>query len=175
MPSPEDEAFRRLVILQGLFEESEEVHDLLNRIMDSPAFPRCQTPEEADRMLAESQERIRLQDTDEEPPIALAASTADQPPRPALAGVITRPDGGDLQITLEIIDHSPDLKLVKCVDFTRVAEELNTTDLGLFISGEFVAEFDPNDHCAEVPSDTVIRAEEGKAEVRVARKPLTDS
>ena len=54
----EGRALRRLVILHGLFEESEEVQELLNRIIDSPAFPKCTTPDEARRMLAKAKERI---------------------------------------------------------------------------------------------------------------------
>ena len=214
MSSQEDEAFRRLVIMHGLFEESEEVQELLNRIIDSPSFPKYQTPEQANQMLAEIKERIRSQtphdavEADSEsthataepggdvasapprdraapesdrtrpptrPEITLAASTSDEKPPTLLAGVITGPDGRDQQISLKVIDHFPDVKLIECVDFDRIAEELDTTDLGLFILGEYVAALDPCDHCAEVLAVVIAKAEREKAEVRVAPYPDADS
>jgi hypothetical protein len=213
MSSPEDEVFRRLIGLAGMFEESEEVHKLVDRIIDSPDFPDCQTPEEADRMLAKIKQRILLEragdavESDSEgsratvapkadvapasprdraapendrtrpptrPEITLAASTSDEEPPTLLAGVVTGPDGRDEHISLKVIDRSPEWKLAKCMDFNRIAEELNTTDLGLFISGEYVATFHPHDHCAKVPSDAIVRAEQDKAELRVAPNPGTD-
>jgi hypothetical protein len=56
-----DDALCRLIVGTGLFEESEETHELVDRLINSPSFPECQTPEAADRMLAEVKRRIHAQ------------------------------------------------------------------------------------------------------------------